>query len=126
MKSPEDVAQIAENEIDLFHAARARFADAVRLEAEMEDSRPGVKLAAILRLMAKPDPRYPIEDGKPVKLMPATEAERYVELDETYASYRLNQRNLSHSRMRAEADYHSHSLRAALYVNISKNLAGVL
>jgi hypothetical protein len=121
----EDSAAEAKHAIDDYQAARRRYADAVRLESEMEDDRAAVKLSAILRLMQSPDPRYPIEDGKPVKTMPATEAEKYVELDKDYASYRVNQRNLIHSRMRAETEYHSATMRAQLYINVSKNLLGV-
>jgi hypothetical protein len=125
MQSPEDAAQVVMNELAIFELARARYADAVRLEAEMEANKPAVKQAAILRMMQTPDPRYATEEGKPVKLLPATEAEKYVERDETYASYLLNQRNLAHSRMRAETDFQSAQLRASLHLTLCKSLLGV-
>lgn len=117
--------------IALYRLASRRLADAVRLEAEMEAHRPQAKLDAILRLQQTPDPRYPLSDydrevGKPVKLLAATEAEKYVERDETYASYILNLRNLVHSRMRAQADAVSARLEAMLWLSSSEPLAGVL
>ncbi len=122
MPSLEDAAL---SDVSLFEHARARYADAVRLEAEMEAHRPAAKLDAILRLMQTPDPRYPVVDGAAVKMMPATEAEKYVERDQTYASFLLNQRNLAHSRMRAETDFQSAKLRATLNITLAKSLLGV-
>lgn len=124
-RSPEDAAQLLEFDISAFEFARTKYADAVRLESEMEADRPAAKQAAILRLMQTADPRYPIEDGKPVKLLPATEAEKYVERDAEYASYLLNQRNLCHARMRAETDFQAAKLRASLHITMAKSLLGV-
>lgn len=122
-RSPEDAAQLVEFDISAYEFARAKYADAVRLEAEMEADRPAAKQAAILRLMQTPDPRYPV--AEPVKLLPATEAEKYVERDAEYASFLLNQRNLTHVRMRAETDFQSAKLRAALHITMAKSLLGV-
>lgn len=125
MQRYEDAAQVAENEIHLYELARRSYADAVRLEAEMEAHRPQAKQEAILRLMQTPDPRYPVVEGQPVKTLPATEAEKYVERDQTYASFILNQRNLAHSRMRTETDFQAAHLRATLHVGVAKALLGV-
>lgn len=116
-------ATVAQEAIARFHAAKLSLVDAVRAETRLLDEKPSEKLAAILRMMQLPDPRA--KDAVPPKTLAATEAEKYVELDDGYRAYLLNLRNGIHCRMRAEAECEVARLNAELQVATLKVLSGV-
>src|SRR5689334_8460694 len=86
----EDTLQLAMNAIAHYRNERLLLIEAVRKEEQLHTEKPAEKLAAILRMMLLPDPRAP--NTEPRKLLPATEAEKYVELDADYRGFLQNVR----------------------------------
>lgn len=90
---------MAKNVADNITAAAAALADAARREAELEDNRISVKMAAVERIMKSGD--NPLTN-KPHSF---SSAEALVNTDSTYSDYLGQCRDAAHARMIARGNY---------------------
>ncbi len=114
----EELAHDAEQAISAYERARHSYADAVRVEQQMEADRVVVKHSVIGRIMQTTNELT----GKPHS---ATSAESAAPLDEEYRSFLLNARNVVHAKLRAETAFRSADLQAQLAICLSKTAMGV-
>lgn len=88
------------------------YALAVADEMALEDQRPIVKQAAVLRLIGTPNPAT----GKPHS---ASSAEAVVESDEEYVTHRVQQRQAVYAKIVAAAQYEAAKARARLAAEVA-------
>ena len=102
--------------LDDYAIAAAKCAEAREHEQRIEDERPMIKHAAIVRLMQGTNALT----GKPHS---ASSAEAIVESDPDYAGYLATRRDAVHQHMLAQAERDVARMRALAYSNMSAELA---
>ena len=118
-RSPEDMMQLAENELSAYETAHARWADLCRDEMRLEAQRPGILDAVTSRLIGT-------DNALTARPHSATSAAEAARSSTEYLEHLSNQRNTVHAKNRAEGDYQSAFLRAHLALAQLKATAGVL